>query len=90
MDSVSSAEEALAIFVPEMHDAVLTDNRMPGMTGLEMAQRIKARSPATPVIMHTGVAPEERAGLDVVLQKPVPLRDLKQVLDQLLAPPAAA
>lgn len=85
VDSVGSAEEALAVFDPKIHDAVLTDNRMEGMTGAEMARTIKLRSPSTPVIMHTGLPPEDRSCLDVVVQKPVPLSEIKEALDKLLA-----
>src|SRR6266853_1973187 len=61
VDSVRSAEEALALFNPKVHDVVVTDNSMPGMTGSEMAHIIKLRSPSTPILMCTGRPPEERA-----------------------------
>jgi len=54
VESVRSAQEALEVFNPKVHDAVVTDNTMPGMTGAEMAHIIKLRSPATPVLMYTG------------------------------------
>jgi CheY-like chemotaxis protein len=85
VDSVCSAEEALGVFDPKIHDAVLTDNSMPGMTGVEMAHIIKLRSPSTPVLMHTGLAPEDRSCLDLVMLKPVHLLEIKDALDQLLA-----
>ena len=68
VDSVASAEEALRVFDPELHHAVLTDNSLPGMTGVEMARRIKLTSPSTPVIMHTGSPPEDCSSVDIVLQ----------------------
>jgi len=34
VDSVRSAEEALGVFDPKIHDAVVTDNSMQGMTGV--------------------------------------------------------
>src|SRR5204862_3187428 len=55
VDSVRSAEEALVLFNPEIHDLVVTDNSMRGMTGAEMAHIIKLRSPSTPVLMYTGL-----------------------------------
>jgi CheY-like chemotaxis protein len=85
VDSVRSAEEALGVFDPKVHDAVLTDNSMPGMTGVEMAHILKLRSPSTPVIMHTGSPPEDRSCLDFVVQKPVHLLEIKEALDKLLA-----
>ena len=85
VDSARNAEEALGVFDPKIHDAVLTDNSMPGMTGAEMAHIIKLRSPSTPVIMHTGMLPEDRSCLDFVVQKPVHLLEIKEALDKLLA-----
>ena len=85
VQSVRSAEEALRIFDPKIHDAVLTDNSMEVMSGLEMAHIIKLRSPSTPVIMHTGLPPEDRSCLDLVVQKPAHVLDIKEALDKLLA-----
>jgi CheY-like chemotaxis protein len=85
VDSVRSAEEALRVFDPRIHDAVLTDNSMEVMSGLEMAHIIKLRSPSTPVIMHSGLPPEDRSCLDLVVQKPAHVLDIKEALDKLLA-----
>jgi CheY-like chemotaxis protein len=83
VESVRTAEEALALFNPRVHDAVITDNTMPCLTGAEMAHIIKLRSPATPVIMFSGSPPEDRSCLDVVIQKPAHLMTLKDALDTL-------
>ena len=85
VESVRSAEEALALFNPRIHDLVITDNSMPGMTGAEMAQVIKRRSPSTPVMMHTGNPPEDRSALDAVIQRPVHLLTVKEMAERLLA-----
>ena len=87
VDSARCAEDALAVFDPKIHDAVITDNSMPGMSGVELARAIKLRSPSTPVIMHTGSLPEDRSCLDMVLQKPSHLLEIKDALDKLLASP---
>jgi CheY-like chemotaxis protein len=81
----SNAEDALGQFDPKIHDLVLTDNSMAPMTGAEMAHIIKLRSPATPVLMYTGAAPEDQSCLDLVLQRPTPLPVLKDAIDKLLA-----
>ncbi|HXP59805.1 MAG TPA: response regulator [Dongiaceae bacterium] len=85
VDSARCAEDALDVFDPKIHDAVITDNSMPGMSGVELARIIKLRSPSTPVLMHTGSLPEDRSCLDVVLQKPSHLLEIKEALDELLA-----
>ncbi len=85
VDSVRSAEEALALFDPGIHDIVITDNTMPAMSGVEMAHIIKLRSPLTPVLMYSGSTPEDVSCLDAVIQKPAHLFELKRGIDALLA-----
>ena len=69
--------EALEKFAGEKPDVVLTDIRMPGMDGIEMAQRIKAQSPATPVAVVTGYGTSANAeaaaaiGITEFLHKPL-------------------
>jgi len=83
--SVRTAEEALAQFDPEIHDVVVTDHDMPGVSGVEMAHIIKLRSPFTPVIMCSTRSPEDQSSLDVVFEKPTHLLVLKDALDKLVA-----
>lgn len=80
-----SAEEALALFDPKLHDVVVTDNSMPGITGVEMAHIIKLRSPETPIVMYTGLAPTDRSCLDEVIQRPTHLLALKEAVDRVVA-----
>jgi CheY-like chemotaxis protein len=84
VDSADSAGEALARFNPDQHRLVLTDNSMPGMTGGEMAQVIKTRSPATPIVMCSGNPPKDCSAIDVVIRKPTYLLAIKDAIDQLL------
>jgi len=84
VQTARSASEALDIFNPSLHDLVLTDNSMPGMTGAEMSHIIKMRSPHTPVMMYTGEPPADQSCLDKVIQKPAHLMELKSALDKLL------
>lgn len=86
VDAARTAEAGLALFNPKIHDLVVTDNSMPGMTGAEMAHVIKLRSPATPILMYTGNPPEDRSCLDRVIQRPTHLLALKDAADELLAP----
>ena len=85
VDAARTAEEALALFNPAVHDLVVTDHAMPGMTGEEMAHVIKLRSPSTPVLMYSGNPPDDRSCLDLVIQRPTHLLTLKDAADKLLA-----
>src|SRR5512140_89547 len=51
--AVNSAEEALSRLTAEEFDAVITDLNMPGMTGLEFCDRIRADRPDIPVVVIT-------------------------------------
>jgi DNA-binding NtrC family response regulator len=85
--SFSSAEDALTHFDCQVHDLVVTDNAMAGMTGEEMAHVIKMRSPSTPVVMYSGRLPANCSCLDSIVVKPASLDALKDAVDKLLARP---
>lgn len=75
--TVQNGQEAMEKLESEQYDVVFTDLRMPGMTGLEVAERVKARQPWTPVVIVTGYGSqrsEERAraaGVTDFLHKPL-------------------
>jgi DNA-binding NtrC family response regulator len=50
-----SADEALAIMNSRPVDLVVSDHLMPRVTGVELAQAVKARHPKTPIILISGV-----------------------------------
>jgi len=53
-----SGEEAMETIENTDFDVVFTDIKMPGMDGLEVTERIKARCPWTPVVVITGYGTE--------------------------------
>ena len=75
--TASDGEDALRKLKSENYDVVFTDIKMPGMNGLEVAERIKASQPWLPVVIITGYgtqANEARAGVAGVsgfLRKPL-------------------
>jgi DNA-binding NtrC family response regulator len=82
-----NAADALDKFQREKFDILVTDFRMDGMNGLELARKIHSTSPQTPVIIVTGYGPIE-GGDDVkaCLNKeelfPSLLEKIKLYLDQ--------
>ncbi len=69
--------EALKHLAEGDFDVVFTDIRMPGMDGIEVAERVKAKRPWTPVVIVTGYGSEDNeerakaAGVAAFLRKPL-------------------
>jgi len=62
-----NGEEALKDIESTDYDVVFTDIKMPGMDGIEVAERIKAKCPWTPVVVITGYGTEENEARASVL-----------------------
>lgn len=75
--TAANGEEALLKLNNEHYDVVFTDIKMPGISGLEVAEQVKASQPWLPVVIVTGYgtgASEERAeaaGVSGFLRKPL-------------------
>ncbi len=59
--TAASGMEALDILKAEVVDLVLTDVKMPGMSGIQLLEKIKAVSPDLPVIIMTAYGSVEKA-----------------------------
>jgi DNA-binding response OmpR family regulator len=76
------------------YDLVVTDNKMPNMTGMEMIAKLRTARMAVPVIMATGIPPtnliERNAWLkpDAILQRPFSDEDLLNTIKSVLHPDA--
>jgi len=57
--TAATGEEALAKLEHEEYDAVFTDIKMPGMSGIEVTKQIKANQPWLPVVIITGVGSDK-------------------------------
>ncbi len=57
----TSGEEGVRMATEHRYDAVLSDIKMPGITGIDVLKRVKAVSPSTQVIMITGYGSVETA-----------------------------
>jgi hypothetical protein len=51
----------------------------------QQAVAIKLRSPSTPVLMFTGMVPNELSCVDLVIQRPAHMLALKDGVDKLLS-----
>lgn len=75
--TAENAHEALEQMRRDEYDLVVTDIRMPGMSGLELAETVKARRPWTPVLIVTGFGDDDAekrakaAGVTAFLHKPL-------------------
>ena len=86
-----SGPDALQILDRQPPDVLVTDYRMPGMDGLELARRVRAGRPHMPVILVTafgGTGLEEQAarlGVDAFIHKPFRPAELAQAVAATLA-----
>ncbi len=85
--AVDSGEKGLGRLASgESVDIVLTDLKMPGMSGWEVLQAIKARWPHLPAGIITGtpeLLQEQREPVDVVMRKPIRLDALREAIGRL-------
>ena len=59
--TAATAEEALTKLKSQLFDVVLTDVSMPGLSGLDLLNRVVQLYPGTPVIIVSGMSDEEQA-----------------------------
>jgi len=75
--TAQNAHEALKQMREQSFDVVFTDIKMPGMDGVELAERVKASQPWTPVVIITGYGTTENenrakaAGVSDFVRKPL-------------------
>jgi CheY-like chemotaxis protein len=88
----NNGAEAMTIFEPDHFDLVMTDHRMPFMTGAELAEKIKKIAPSQPILMITGrcADTDESESVDTILRKPFAMESLRTAVIRLLAAPRAA
>ncbi len=88
---VPSAEEALLETSRVSPDLLVADMRLPGMSGLDLLRKVRARYPSVRVIAVTGVKEpglEEKfiqAGADCFFVKPLVMDDFLRAAGELLA-----
>jgi len=88
----TSSAAALSAFraEPERFQALITDERMPGMTGSALIREVRGIHKSIPIVLMSGFAGgpvlrnAREAGADEVLKKPLSARDLANSLARVL------
>ena len=92
-DGALDAVDGLAQLERGGYDLLLTDFRMPGMSGLELVERVRAVDPHLPVIMLTASSKDLELACRrlriTLLRKPLEIARLKSALPQREDSPAA-
>lgn len=85
--AVTAAETALARLQTESFDAVMTDIRLPGMSGIELARAMVKDYPRMPVVIASGFGARnvedvfgEKLATVLMLPKPYDMPDLERTL----------
>jgi DNA-binding NtrC family response regulator len=92
VSSVTDSRAALDIFTadPEQFDIVITDQTMPGYTGVELSEKLLALKPDLPIILCTGYSEMVSAemaksiGVAEYLTKPVDFEKMKKLIVELV------
>ncbi len=88
--AAGSGEEGLRLFEKDPFDAVITDINMPGMNGMEVLAKVRARDSVLPVIIITAYGTIESAvsamkqGAFDYITKPFNRDELRMTLDKAL------
>jgi CheY-like chemotaxis protein len=92
VDALTHPLEALEKLTkaPDGYDLVITDMTMPKMTGIRLAENIKAIRPDIPIILCTGFNKMEiqdqieNRNINAILKKPVHLREFSETITRLM------
>ncbi len=85
-----SGEEAMLESSRERIDLLVADYRLPGINGLELMAKVRARWPDVKVVLITGLKEKKvrsellRAGATAIFEKPIPLADFLDVVERSL------
>jgi DNA-binding response OmpR family regulator len=90
-DSASNGADALRILSKDHLDLIITDIRMPGLTGLDILPRLRRLKPETSIIVMTAYGSEDvrRRSLDrgatTYLEKPIHLSQLRTLIHEMVS-----
>ena len=84
VDEASSGLEALSILNERRFDLLITDQAMPKMTGVQLAESVRAILPTMPILVATGYAELPSGSTLPRLSKPFDQTGLAQAIDSCL------
>jgi putative nucleotidyltransferase with HDIG domain len=88
VSTAASAEEAFDLLSLQPFDLVVSDIKMPGLSGLDVLRAVKGRQPGTPVVLITGMPSLDSAVFGLrnqafdYLTKPFSVEDVHQLLQR--------
>ena len=88
VSTAASAEEAFDLLTQQPFDLVVSDIKMPGLSGLDVLRAVKGRQPGTPVVLITGMPSVDSAVFGLrnqafdYLTKPFSVEDVHQLLQR--------
>jgi CheY-like chemotaxis protein len=91
-DSAGNGSEAVRKLTEQQFDLIITDIRMPVMTGLDLLAAAKRLDAKVPVIVITAFWGEDAyrrsmaRGADAYLEKPIHLDRLRSLIHELISP----
>jgi CheY-like chemotaxis protein len=89
VEAAESGEAALRLLVPNRFALVITDVAMPGLTGVDLARKIRSEMPDLPIIFASGYADVQTFGEELLqedlLKKPYRIAELAARISAALA-----
>jgi CheY-like chemotaxis protein len=93
VDVAHGGEEALSMLEsdPGAYDLVITDQTMPRMSGIQLADRVARLSPTAPVVLYTGYADDvsrhelDAAQVKELVRKPVEPFELRAIVARIIS-----
>ena len=89
VQTFASGEEFLEKYDPKIVSILITDVRMPGMSGLQLQEELNARKATVPIVFITGhgsvpmvVSTMKKGAVDFI-EKPFNLSDIQEVISRL-------
>jgi response regulator RpfG family c-di-GMP phosphodiesterase len=89
VSTAAAAEQALDLLSDTVFDLIVSDIKMPGLSGLDLLRAVKSKQPGTPVVLMTGVPSINSAvfglrhGAYDYLPKPFSVKEVQQLIQRL-------